>query len=71
MKKYYVTIPIAGFVTIEVDTEATSDRDIIDAAYEEYDKDVDAQYIEWELCEKIVQGNVLHAPLNEVEIEEA
>lgn len=68
MKSFNVLIPIAGCMRISV--EAESEEKALEAAYEEYHKNPDAADLEWEFCETVTEGNVLHAPYNSVEIEE-
>ena len=64
MRKYYVHIPIVGSITTEVDAE--SEKDAIEMAWTRYNEaGSDGFDVEWEATDKIVTGNVLHAPLNE------
>jgi hypothetical protein len=58
-KKYIVSIPLVGMAHFEVE------------AWEQYsDTSSDDLDVEWELVEQVATGNVLHAPLNEIEINE-
>jgi len=70
MKTYEVEIPIAGSICIEVEAE---DREAaIKAAWESIDINGEgAGEITWEYYEQITRGNVLYAPLNEIEVVEA
>ena len=70
MKTFYVTIPIAGTLTIAM--EAENRKAAKDAAWNKYDEEgADAGEIEWEALESISTGNVLHVPCNDVEVSEA
>lgn len=66
MRTVNVDLPITGVlnVEIEVDDNATNE-DIIDKAWESATlKDL----CEWEIHEKIVEGNVFHGLINDIEI---
>lgn len=65
MKKYVVTVPIAGSYTVEV--EAEDEDGAIEAAFEAQGE---AEDVEWEALREICSGNVCHAPVWEVEVEE-
>lgn len=58
-KKYTVAIPIAG-VAYFSGVEATSAKEAVQAALDS-EKEPD---VEWEYCDPICEGNVLHAPHN-------
>lgn len=67
MSKYIVSIPLVGAIHIEVTAESESDAE--DAAWAAYNADGEsAGEIEWELVDEVTTGNVLHAPLNETEV---
>ena len=66
MNKYNVFVPIAGYVQIEV--EAENEKDTIDKAFEQGCSAEDIS--EFDMFEHIAQGNVLHAPMNSIEVEE-
>ena len=68
MKKYIVSIPIAGAIHIEV--EAESEREAKEAAWAKVDDGDHGEDIEWEFMESITNGNVCHAPLNDIEVNE-
>jgi hypothetical protein len=73
MKKYNVTIPIAGFVYVEVEVpEDATEDDIYEAACATYNDDEKAGIgvLEWEFHQQITSGNVLHASVNEWYYEE-
>ena len=62
---YYVTIPIAGSVTVLV--EAKDEDEAVEKAWDKIgDDDAD---VEWEALRKIASGNVLHAPCNSIEVD--
>lgn len=66
---YIVSIPLVGAIHIEV--EAESEKAAYDAAWDRYNSEGEsAGDIEWELVDQVTTGNVCHAPLNEVEINE-
>jgi hypothetical protein len=68
MDKYFVQVPIAGSVTIEV--EAASREDAVEAAWarihENSGDPEDVGEIEWEYLDKVASGNVCHAPCNSI-----
>lgn len=68
-KEYLVSIPIAGAIHINV--TAKSEADAKEKAWEALnDKGEDAGEVEWEFMDAITEGNVCHAPLNEIEVSE-
>ncbi len=71
-KEYWVRIPLAGSIAINV--HADSEEEAKEAAFEaDWDLQVtggNVELDELDLYESSVTGNVLHAPLNEVEVEE-
>lgn len=68
MPKFYVSIPIAGSSTYEV--EAENGKAAIKAAWAKVEAGEEGD-ITWEFFDEITSGNVLHAPLNEVEVSRA
>lgn len=66
MTKYIVSYPIVG--NVEVIVEADSEQDAIRAGWDKCADD-DA-HVEWEPVERVTSGNVLHAPQNEIYVEE-
>jgi hypothetical protein len=67
MSKYIVSIPLVGDAHFEV--EATSESEAKEKAWEQYnDTSSDDLDVEWELVEKVTTGNVLHAPINKIEV---
>lgn len=68
MAKFFVEIPIAGSITIEV--EAESKDDAKEAAWtrihENAGEPEDIGEITWEYLNAISTGNVSHAPCNEI-----
>ncbi len=79
-KKYVVSVPIAGTVVVEVETDAepnvsngvfdsTPFEDAcMDAVYSSDDPLGDAIEWDWEALHRIASGNVLLAPSNGIEI---
>ena len=71
MTKYLVTLPVAGFITVEV--EAADKEEAIDAAMSNADWTVTAkgntEAGEFDLFEHIVRGNVCNAPVVDVSVE--
>lgn len=73
MSKYYVSIPIAGSITIEV--EADSAKAAKAVAWEKINENSgdpeDIGDVTWEYMDQIVSGNVCAAPLNEIVVDKA
>jgi hypothetical protein len=68
MKEMYVSIPIAGSVLFVVDAE--DEASAIEAAWAEFEENgVDDSTLEYEVLERICEGNVCYAPLNNVEVD--
>lgn len=72
-KSFWVTMPIAGSVALEV--EADSEEEAIENFYTAYEKtkgleDRSVEY-NWEFYEKMHNGNVAYYEHWEVEVEEA
>jgi hypothetical protein len=66
MKRYVVTIPLTGIVSVEVDAE-----DEEGAKEKAWEQNISIDNIEtWELTNIICRGNVLDAVQNEIEVEE-
>lgn len=68
MKKYIVSIPIAGAIHIEV--KAKNAREAKEAAWKKVHEDKAGEDIEWEFLDSITEGNCCHAPLNDTEVQE-
>lgn len=66
MKKYGLSIPIAGYVYIEI--EAENEQQAIDKAFENGWEDEDVQ--ELNMYEKLVQGNVCYVNHTRIDVEE-
>ena len=66
MARYCVTIPIAGSCTVVV--EAESERAAIEVAWEEGGDPSSGRDLEWEFYSSLVDGNVLNAPQNTIEV---
>lgn len=64
-QRYRVSYPIVGSVTVYV--KATSEVEAIEKGWEKIGDD-DAE-VEWEARERIADGNVLHASMNEIEVD--
>lgn len=67
MKKYLVTMPICGSVTVEV--KANNEEEAKELAFES-DQVNDHNRIEYDVLEYIVAGNVFYGDLNSVIVEE-
>ena len=66
MKKYIVSIPVAGAFHVEV--EASSSDEAKEKAWEKVNADgTEAGYLEWEFYDTLAEGNVLYAPLRETD----
>jgi len=66
MKEYEVKLPIAGFAIVLVDAENEAE-----ALNEALNYDITADDIEeWDIYERITEGNFFYGPLNEYEINE-
>lgn len=76
MAKFYVEVPFAGYVSVEV--EADSAEGAIDKAIEEAchlnispSKDgIGVEIMEWDVLHDIVRGNVCYAPRSHASAEE-
>ena len=66
MKTFQVRIPITGYIAVEVTAEDEVQAKELAFATEATLDDVE----EWELHEQVCTGNVLHAVLNEISVEE-
>ncbi|MCY6957850.1 hypothetical protein [Clostridium brassicae] len=63
MKNYTVSVPISGWVCVSV--EANNEDEAISKAFEEATlEDLE----EWEMHKCIVEGNVFHGLMNEIDI---
>ena len=72
--KYYVELPIAGYITVNC-IEAGSEEEAIENAFQEADWDIrfngkNTELTELEAFHKIVEGNVCYASLHEACAEE-
>lgn len=65
MKKYFVEIPITGYVSVEI--EANSKEEAIEKAWESPDLSLD-NVVEWEAHEYISKGNVSYAVRDEIDV---
>lgn len=69
-KTFYVRIPIAGSITIEV--KASSEEDAKEAAWTRINENAgepeDIGDVEWEYFDIICEGNRFHGPCNEIEV---
>jgi len=75
-KECVVTFPIVGSIayTVEVDDTGLSKKQLIaaaiEAAWEVFEDDENkSTNVEWEAVEHVCEGNVCHAPVNDVEVE--
>jgi len=65
---YIVEIPIAGSMSIDVTAE--SEADAIEIAWKIFNNEGPEPFdVEWEVLNKITEGNVTHAPVNDVRVE--
>lgn len=80
MNEYYVTIPctMAVCVTVKADSEEAAIEAAFDitwsidvAPFDDADAAAAPEVVEMETHRKIVEGNVFHGCINEVEVEEA
>lgn len=68
-KTYIVSIPIAGAIHVQVNASSASDAK--EKAWDKInDEGESAGDVEWEFMDAITEGNVCHAPLNEIEVSE-
>lgn len=65
MPKFTVSIPIVGSITYEV--SAKDAKSAKDEAWERYHQGDDNYELEWDAVDVVCEGNVCHAPTNEVE----
>lgn len=66
MKRWIVSLPIAGSMSIEVEGE--NKEKAIECAWKHFNENGSESFdLEWEAFDKIAEGNVLHAPQNEAE----
>lgn len=72
MREWQVSIPIAGRLIYTVN--ALNQEDAAEAAWEKFNEsggdNVGADDIEWEAFDHITEGNVCHAPYNDVEADD-
>ena len=67
MKTYGITMPVTGFIYREV--KAESPNQALELFYSGVDltkNDIE----EWDIHEKIVEGNIFHGTINEMTVEE-
>ena len=66
MPRYAISMPVTGFIYKEIvadsEEEATEKFRELDLKTEDIE--------DWDICEKIVEGNVFHGMQNEVNIEQ-
>jgi len=66
----FVMVPVAGYYTIEVEAENIEDAKEIAFDVDIFDKNSKAELCEFDYFEKLSDGNVLYAPLIEINIQE-
>jgi hypothetical protein len=67
MGKYWVAVPIAGAIHVEV--EAENEKDAKKFAIDRLSMEgAEAGDVEWEFFKRLTTGNVLHAPYNEISV---
>lgn len=65
--EYLVSIPVAG--AIHVTVTAASEAEAKEAAWDKINEEGEsAGDVEWEFMDHITEGNVCHAPLNDIEV---
>lgn len=71
--KYYVTLPVCGSITVEV--EAENESEAVNKDHEEQDWRIESgentEPGEFESMNEVCLGNVCHAPCSEYSVEEA
>lgn len=67
MKTYSITMPITGYIHKEV--EAENEAQALDLFYSAQDLTIN-DFEEWDMHEKIVEGNIFHGMINAMTIEE-
>lgn len=65
MKKFLVTLPVVGSVSVEVEAE-----DKADALEKAWEADFPSVPDEWDAVQRVTRGNVCYAPVNEAYAEE-
>lgn len=65
-KRYWVSIPTAGTLTVIVDREPESCEDAFQLAMQAMDGGDEGEH-EWTTFESLVKGNVLYVPQNEAD----
>lgn len=68
MTEYLVTLPIAGSITVAI--EANSKEEALKKVQQQSFSQKEAFEFQWDVFEHICEGNVCHAPLNNIVIEE-
>ena len=69
MRRWLVTVPVAGSITVEVDAETEEEaiRMAVECAFD----DVTCEgFDEMEAYDRFCTGNVIHVPTNEIEAED-
>ena len=70
MSKYGVLVPLVGSVYVEVDADSEEEaiENAIQADFTIKFESEDVQLEEFELVDKVVEGNICYAPLHEAEV---
>ncbi len=68
MPRYFVTMPVAGSASAEV--EAESQEAALESLIDLFSSDPDAVEVTWEFYERLVEGNVCHAKPSRAYVEE-
>ena len=66
MNLYAVSVPIAGSCSIDV--EANSEAEAKRLVWDKINEGAEGE-VQWEYHARLVSGNCLHAPQNEIEVE--
>jgi hypothetical protein len=67
VNKYIVSVPLTGAIHVEV--EAASAKEAEERAWDKINEHGEkAGEVEWEFHEKVTEGNICHAFLDEIEV---
>ncbi len=74
-KNYSVLMPFTGYVSLSIKAESKeeAEKKFWELDFNGFEKDIDSGLIddfEWDFTDHVTRGNVTHAILNDMEIEE-